>query len=126
MQTKSFARIGAVAFVAVAITATAIEMRDRPAATPDQPAIAIVPSGAEPLRDKLAQCQAIGLAAASDDLCLRAWKENRRRFLALPAESMGFSSGADPQGSSGAERPAPPTGEKPDTTPANRPIGEER
>ena len=53
VDSKLLARIGAIVFVAIAITMTAIEMSRPP----------------EP-------------AGASDPDCLRAWAENRRRFLA--------------------------------------------
>ena len=87
MDTKLLARIGAIAFVAVAITLTAIQMRgakkavSEDAATP-APATEV---DADPRRDELIRCQSIGQAGASDTGCLRAWAENRRRFLALGA-----------------------------------------
>ena len=36
----------------------------------------------DPLLIELRRCQSIGAAGASDSDCLRAWAENRRRFLA--------------------------------------------
>ena len=84
MDGKMFARIGAVLFVAFALTATAIEMsrnEEEPRARPPSaPGSADVP--ADPLREQLLQCQALGQAASGDPACARAWAENRRRFLA--------------------------------------------
>jgi conjugative transfer region protein TrbK len=91
MDGKMLARLGAVVFVAVAVTATAIEMT-RQNEEPD-----VWPSGratetqTDPLRDQLVRCQALGEAGPRDPLCLRAWAENRNRFLSpgtRPAERL--------------------------------------
>ncbi len=82
MDTKLLARIGAIAFVAVAITLTAIQMRGAEKAVPEDAAAPATAVDADPLRDELIRCQSIGQAGASDTGCLRAWAENRRRFLA--------------------------------------------
>ncbi len=82
MDGKMLARLGAVVFVAVAITATAIELTrkgEEPAARPERSAGA---SAADPLRDELRRCQRLGGAATRDPACLRAWADNRERFLA--------------------------------------------
>lgn len=82
MDGKMLARLGAVIFVAVAITATAIELTrkgEEPAVRPVRPAET---SSADPLRDELRRCQLLGEAATRDPACLRAWAENRARFLA--------------------------------------------
>jgi conjugative transfer region protein TrbK len=78
---KTLARIGAIAFVAVAITATVIELsrkEERPETAPSRPAQAGV---ADPLREELFRCQSLGEAGPRDPACLRAWAESRRRFL---------------------------------------------
>jgi conjugative transfer region protein TrbK len=78
---KTLARIGAISFVAVAITATVIELsrkEERPETAPSRPAQAGV---ADPLRDELFHCQSLGEAGPRDPACLRAWAESRRRFL---------------------------------------------
>ncbi|SOB87135.1 conjugative transfer region protein TrbK [Sphingomonas guangdongensis] len=98
MDGKLFARIGAVVFVALAITATAVEMtRDKtPAARPDllQP----VAQAEDPLRAELVRCQQLGEGGPRDVTCLRAWAENRRRFLAPGARPSGrLPSAASPQ-----------------------------
>ena len=36
----------------------------------------------DPLRDELIRCQVLGEAGPRDPACLRAWAENRNRFLA--------------------------------------------
>ena len=72
------ARAAAMAFVLVAIAATAIQFRhgDHKPAEGSPAAV-----GADPLRAELARCQILGEAGAHDPGCLRAWAENRRRFL---------------------------------------------
>jgi conjugative transfer region protein TrbK len=80
MDGKMLARLGAVVFVAIAVTATAIDMarKDEPSAPPAAPALQPPP---DPLRESLRRCQRLGEAAASDAECLAAWAENRDRFL---------------------------------------------
>lgn len=83
MDTKLLARIGAVIFVAIAITMTAIEMSRSRQAPVDEPRLApAVDQSDDPLRIELRRCQLLGVAGGSDPDCLRAWGENRRRFLA--------------------------------------------
>src|SRR3546814_5100152 len=38
-----------------------------------------------PLRTELTRCQQLGEAATRDQFCLRAWADNRRRFLGIDA-----------------------------------------
>jgi conjugative transfer region protein TrbK len=85
MDGKTLARIGAIVFVAIAITATAIEMNrkdDKPEgfATQDRP---ITPQ--DPLAAELLRCSEIGETGTRDPVCLKVWSENRRRFLGQPA-----------------------------------------
>ncbi|GHG86614.1 hypothetical protein GCM10010961_14360 [Pseudodonghicola xiamenensis] len=81
------ARIAAIVFVAIAITATVIEMTREDAPVPASTAPALQPS-ADPLRATLRRCQQLGEAAASDADCLAAWAESRDRFLGrTPAPS---------------------------------------
>ena len=89
MDGKWLARRGAIAFVAVAITMTAFEMRDAPHHSDAVETNETVAELADPLRAELIRCQAIGQAGASDGACLRAWAENRRRFLAPGARPIG-------------------------------------
>ncbi|TPI12187.1 hypothetical protein FJW06_17450 [Mesorhizobium sp. B4-1-3] len=85
MDGKTLARVGAIAFIAVAITATAIEM-NREDASADAPATQGRPATApDPLAAELLRCSEIGEAGTRDPNCLKAWAENRRRFLGRPA-----------------------------------------
>jgi conjugative transfer region protein TrbK len=85
MDGKLLARIGAIVFVAVAVTATAIEMtRKEEEAVPASRASEEPP--VDPLRQAQRRCQLLGEAAARDPECLRTWAETRERFLrAAPA-----------------------------------------
>jgi len=80
MDGKMLARLGAVVFVAIALTATAIDMarKDEPSAPPAAPALQ---PPADPLRESLRRCQQLGEVAASDAECLRVWAQSRDRFL---------------------------------------------
>jgi conjugative transfer region protein TrbK len=81
MDGKTLARIGAVVFVAVAITATVIEM-NRHEVAPDNVATQARPvTVRDPLDAELTRCSGIGEAGARDPSCLKAWADNRRRFL---------------------------------------------
>ena len=91
MDGKMLARLGAVVFVAVAVTATAIELSrdEEPAESWASSRPSTAPS--DPLREELFRCQALGEAGPRDPACLRAWAENRNRFLApgaLPAQRL--------------------------------------
>ena len=85
MDGKLLARLGAIVFVAVAITATAIEMTRKD----EEPVQASRPSEdtpADPQRQAQRRCQLLGEAASRDSECLRTWAETRERFLgAAPA-----------------------------------------
>lgn len=76
------ARIGAIVFAALALTAAAIEAtrQDTPVAPPMVPASPPV-AAADPLRQDQRRCQLMGQAAAGDEACLRVWAETRDRFL---------------------------------------------
>ena len=83
------ARAAAMAFVLVAIAATAIQFGHadhKPAESSPASPVAV---DADPLRAELARCQILGEAGAHDPGCLHAWAENRHRFLGggtLPSE----------------------------------------
>ena len=84
MDGKTLARVGAIVFIAVAITATAIEMTRKDVA-PDALATQGRPvSAQDPLAAELLRCSEIGAAGARDPACLKPWAENRRRFLGQP------------------------------------------
>ena len=91
MDGKVLARIGAIVFVAVAITATAIEMNRKEEPAENWSSGRPTAAPADPLRDELLRCQALGEAGPHDPDCQRAWAENRQRFLApgaRPAERL--------------------------------------
>jgi conjugative transfer region protein TrbK len=88
VDAKLLARIGAIVFVAIAITMTAIEMARAPAPPREEPPdVADRSAATDPLLIELHRCQSLGAAGASDTNCLRAWAENRRRFLAPGARA---------------------------------------
>lgn len=80
MEGKHLARMAAIVFVAIAITATAIEMAREDEPSVPRPASAFQPP-ADPLRATLRKCQQLGEAAAKDADCLAAWARSRDRFL---------------------------------------------
>ncbi len=81
MDGKLFARIGAIVFVAVAITATAIEMTRKEEAPSGAVLRPVAGTPTDPLRAGQRRCQLLGEAAARDTECLRVWAETRDRFL---------------------------------------------
>ncbi|PYE86693.1 putative entry exclusion protein TrbK-alt [Phyllobacterium leguminum] len=82
MDGKLLARLGAIVFVAVAITATATEMlRKRENPAPSIRSQAAVDAPEDPLRLGQRRCQQLGQAAARDAECLRVWAQTRDRFL---------------------------------------------
>ena len=91
MDGKMLARLGTVVFVAVAVTATAIEMTRKEEAPETWPSGLAAEAPADPLRDELIHCQALGEEGPRDPECRRAWAQNRQRFLApgaRPAERL--------------------------------------
>ena len=80
MDGKLLARFGAVIFIAIAITATVIEMTRQEDAPRVRTAPQLQPS-ADPLRATLRRCQGLGEAATRDPDCLSAWAKSRDRFL---------------------------------------------
>lgn len=94
MDGKMLARLGAIIFVAIATTATAIEMTRKQDA-PASPLARLQQPERDPLREGQLRCQQLGQQAASDAECLRVWAETRDRFLghtsapAAPATSEG-------------------------------------
>jgi len=80
MDGKMLARLGAVVFVAVAITAAVAEMTRKEEPKEDF-STRIIESGRDPLREAQRRCQQLGATAANDAECLRVWAETRDRFL---------------------------------------------
>jgi conjugative transfer region protein TrbK len=87
MDGKMLARLGAVVFIAIAITATVVEMTRKNDAPASPSARALEPQR-DPLRESLRRCQQLGESAADDAECLRTWAKTRDRFLGrTPAPS---------------------------------------
>ncbi len=109
------ARAGAMAFVVVAIVTTAFHIKrgDPKPAAPVSSATSGVHN--DPLQAELKRCQLLGEAGAEDDHCLRAWAENRRRFLRLPAPPT-----LPPTET--VSKPLPPPNASPNGAPADRPA----
>jgi conjugative transfer region protein TrbK len=80
MDGKTLARIGAIVFIAFAITATVIEMTREDDPAPPASAPALAPS-VDPLRAEQRRCQRLGETAVRDADCLAVWAETRDRFL---------------------------------------------
>ncbi|NTA50039.1 putative entry exclusion protein TrbK-alt [Agrobacterium tumefaciens] len=92
MDRKTLARLGAVVFVAVAITAAGVEMTRKEEAPAVSSAPLVEPSR-DPLREGQRRCQKLGQQAASDAECLAVWAETRDRFLrSTPAPASPSSS----------------------------------
>ncbi|REF66752.1 putative entry exclusion protein TrbK-alt [Paracoccus versutus] len=81
MEGKVLARIAAIVFVAVAITATVIEMTREDVSTAPAPSAPSLQPPTDPLREGQRRCQRLGEAAANDAECLHIWAETRDRFL---------------------------------------------
>ena len=90
MDGSALARIAAIIFVAVAITAAVVEMSREEEGQAVRPAPVAAPA-ADPLRAGQRRCQELGEAAASDPDCLAVWAETRDRFL-------GRDTGSNPAG----------------------------
>lgn len=85
MDGKLFARLGAIVFVAVAVTATAIEMTRKEEAPAAAAAWKVSDAPVDPLRAGQRRCQLLGEAAGRDAYCLRVWAQTRDRFLGVAA-----------------------------------------
>lgn len=77
-------RIGALAFVALAIAATTFEMARQEA---QDAALVVTPHVGGPLAAELERCKTITPEMEPDATCERAWAENRRRFFAVPEKT---------------------------------------
>ncbi|MEP4988098.1 MAG: putative entry exclusion protein TrbK-alt [Paracoccaceae bacterium] len=90
MDGSALARIAAIIFVAVAITAAVVQMSREEEGPVVGPGPLAAPA-ADPLRAEQRRCQGLGEAAASNPDCLAVWAETRDRFL-------GRDTGADQAG----------------------------
>lgn len=83
---RLFARIGAIGFVAIALTMTALQLREEPKPAPIREATVWEPDG-DPLPLRLRACAQMGELALSSPDCRAAWAEKRRRFLGLEGKT---------------------------------------
>jgi conjugative transfer region protein TrbK len=81
MDGKTFARIGAVAFVTLVIAATVIEMTRKGDRTESSAPMQQSINGQNQLNLELARCSGLGEAGPRDLSCIQAWADNRRRFF---------------------------------------------
>lgn len=87
MDGKMLARLAAIVFVAFALTATAIEItREEEPDMRVPSAVQAADGRSNSVRAELTRCQQLGEVAIGDQACLRAWADNRRRFLGIEAE----------------------------------------
>ena len=105
MDTKLFARIGAGAFVAVALTMSALQLREEPRVPPLDVITVWEPDG-DPLPAQLRACAAMGELALSSPDCRAAWAEKRRRFLGQAGEASDPASDAIEAPATSTEPPA--------------------
>lgn len=77
------ARIAArmIAVLALGVAMTAALMAWRGDGTEDAASHTLRHPGGEPATSELVRCRDLGIAAADDRACRKAWAENRRRFL---------------------------------------------
>jgi conjugative transfer region protein TrbK len=98
MNSKLFARVGAGAFVAIAITMAVLNSREEPA-PPQAEIVTVVDESRDEAEATFAYCAELGLEAASVDICTEAWAAERRRFLGQAerdAAANGLASVAEP------------------------------
>lgn len=105
MDSKIAARMVAVLAIGAAMTAAVTALRgDGPGdGAEDAPAHGLHHPGGEPARHEFGRCRDLGMSAADEAACRKAWAENRRRFF----------------GSERSERPPAP---KPDRFGKSRPA----
>jgi conjugative transfer region protein TrbK len=104
MHGKLLARIGAVVFVAFAITATVVELTHKDEPPLDRSAAATTSMTADPLKAELRRCQQLGDAGVRDAACLQTWADNRDRFL-KPSQPLQPQPGPQAPGPQGAPTP---------------------
>lgn len=81
MDGNTLARLGAVAFVTIAIVAIVTEIRRSDEQQDGFAAETRLVRKRDPLDTELSRCSRLGEAGSRDTSCLKAWAENRRRFL---------------------------------------------
>jgi conjugative transfer region protein TrbK len=94
MNSKLFARVGAGAFVAIAITMAVLELHEA-AAPPSAEIVTVADESGGDAKATLAYCSELGLEAASVDLCTETWAAERRRFLGQAERDIATSDAPD-------------------------------
>lgn len=79
MDLKIAARMIAVLALGSVMIATVVALRED--GTEETPAQNLHRPGGEPSNGELVRCRDLGMTAADDAACKRAWAENRRRFF---------------------------------------------
>lgn len=79
MDARIAARMIAVLALGAAMTAALMALRGD--GTEDAAPHSLRRPGGEPANSELARCRDLGIAAANNRACRKAWVENRRRFL---------------------------------------------
>jgi conjugative transfer region protein TrbK len=109
MDTKLFARIGAGAFVAIALTMSLLQLREeRPEPLPE--VSTVWEHDGDPLPAQLRACSGMGELALSSSDCRAAWTEKRRRFLGVES---GASDAASDPAVDATSAPTPPSEPQP-------------
>ncbi|WP_454918782.1 putative entry exclusion protein TrbK-alt [Xanthobacter sediminis] len=85
MDLKIAARMIAVLAIAAIVAFAATALRED-GAEEAAPSPVLRHPGGEPPRSELVRCRDLGIAAADDEACRKAWAENRRRFLGFGEE----------------------------------------
>jgi conjugative transfer region protein TrbK len=75
-------RLAAIGFALLALLLAALQTR-HPAPVPAPVTTAPATSVVDPVRLELERCQGLGEDGAREPACLRAWADQRRRFLGL-------------------------------------------
>lgn len=75
-------RLAAIGFALLALLVAALQTR-HPAPATAPVATAPVTNVVDPARAELERCQGLGESGAREPACLRAWADQRRRFLGL-------------------------------------------
>jgi conjugative transfer region protein TrbK len=87
MDGKTLVRLGALAFVGVAVAATAIELSRKDDEPPTQIHGSDRQVETDAFRQILRRCRDIGEAATRNPACLKAWTDNRAHFLGQHASA---------------------------------------
>ncbi len=85
LDATTWVRVGAGAFVALAVVASLVEMKGK--AKPPEAPSAVIEASHDPLGPELERCSALPPTATPNAACEHAWAANRARFLGEPASA---------------------------------------